>query len=110
MARYFSAILFMICCLFSENNWAWGHGHFGFYYGAPFWPYYGYPFGYPYPYPYFPPAVVAPPVMNYIQQSPPAGQQNPSAYWHYCTDPEGYYPYIKECPNGWQVIPPTPQN
>jgi hypothetical protein len=23
-------------------------------------------------------------------------------YWYYCQDPEGYYPDVSDCPNGWQ--------
>ena len=31
-------------------------------------------------------------------------------YWYYCTDPQGYYPYVRECPQGWmQVVPSSPQ-
>jgi hypothetical protein len=42
--------------------------------------------------------------------TPPAelGQQQ-SSYWHFCRNPEGYYPYVKECPGGWmKVAPPKP--
>ncbi|MGZ8191708.1 MAG: hypothetical protein ACXWTS_10850 [Methylococcaceae bacterium] len=86
-----------------------GYSSFGIYLG---WPYYSYPYyRYPYltPY-YYPPAIVtipaSPPV--YIQKTPPANQQYPSGYWYYCYNPEGYYPYIKECPSGWQQVQPTP--
>ncbi|ODT68707.1 MAG: hypothetical protein ABS69_16520 [Nitrosomonadales bacterium SCN 54-20] len=52
----------------------------------------------------------APPV--YIQQgvvqAPPQAQA--SNYWHYCRNPEGYYPYVKNCPGGWlQVVPQSVQ-
>lgn len=100
----------------------YGHGNFGYgglglglgyglgYYGR----YGGYGYGgypyYSYPYYSYPPAVVtvpiAPPV--YIQQTPPVVQQNPFGYWYYCNNPEGYYPYIKQCPSGWQQVEPTP--
>jgi hypothetical protein len=30
-------------------------------------------------------------------------QQGP-AYWYYCPNPQGYYPYIKNCPNGWMKV------
>ena len=30
-------------------------------------------------------------------------------YWHYCRSAEGYYPYVKECPDGWEQVAPTPQ-
>jgi len=58
------------------------------------------------PYYDYPPAVIAVPVTPpvYIQQAP----QHPPGYWYYCNYPEGYYPYIKQCPNGWQQVEPTP--
>lgn len=35
-----------------------------------------------------------------------SGQQQRSGLWHYCNNPVGYFPYIKECPGGWtQVMP-----
>ena len=30
-------------------------------------------------------------------------QQGPT-YWYYCPNPQGYYPYIKNCPNGWMKV------
>lgn len=102
----------------------WSHGHGGYYggigllglglglgYGLS---YYGAPYYPPYYSPYYayPPAVIAipatPPV--YIQQTPPAAQQYPSGYWYYCNNPNGYYPYIKECPQGWQQVEPIPSS
>lgn len=95
-----------------------GHRHhfhpyprFGFYWGAPVWPrtYYYDPY---YP-PYYPPAIVtvpppSPPV--YIERSPPVSnqQQLPSGYWYYCSNPEGYYPYVNDCPTGWRQVDPIP--
>ena len=63
-----------------------------------------------------PPAVVYPaPVV--VQQSPPVYTErqdvapaNEQGYWYYCAASRGYYPYAKECPGGWQKVPPTPQN
>lgn len=90
-----------------------GHAEFGFYFGPSF-PGYYYPPPY-YPYPYYPPTVVVPaqpPV--YIEQGnpQPAPQQAPSSpannYWYHCDSPDGYYPYIKDCPGGWQRVAPTP--
>lgn len=62
------------------------------------------------PYYVYPPAVVTVPVTPpvYIQQAPPVIQQYPPGYWYYCNNPEGYYPYIQQCPNGWQQVEPTP--
>ena len=75
------------------------HGDFGFFIGAPlfrpepYYPYYGYPYVYP-------PAVVSetqPQV--YIQREP--------YYWYYCPEPGGYYPYVQNCPRGWQPVVPS---
>ncbi len=69
----------------------------------------GVPLGVPlfYPPPYFPPVGVAssaPPV--YIERSAVAPRE--TNYWHYCDIPEGYYPYVKECPAGWRKVAPQP--
>jgi hypothetical protein len=59
-----------------------------------------------YPYPYY----AEPPVV--IQQQPPViYEQQPAEetyYWYYCSDPQGYYPYVKQCPKGWMKVVPTP--
>jgi len=70
--------------------------------GAPY-PYSGYPY-YGYPYSPAPPVVVQPaPVYE-----PPAPAPQAAAYWYYCQNPQGYYPYIQQCPAGWlQVVPPA---
>ncbi|MGA9478339.1 MAG: hypothetical protein WBV21_11195, partial [Desulfobacterales bacterium] len=62
-----------------------------------------------YPYGYYSP----PPVI--VQQQPPVvvqPEQQPDNYWYYCQNPQGYYPYVKNCPEGWmKVVPqPTPSN
>ncbi|MBS0335564.1 MAG: hypothetical protein JSS40_01880 [Proteobacteria bacterium] len=87
----------------------------GFYVGAPFvaYPYYR-PYYYaPYYYPpaYYPPVVVAPaaPPVYIEQEAQQAPQQAPAAgWWYYCSDPQGYYPYVKQCPGGWQQVSPQP--
>jgi len=34
---------------------------------------------------------------------------SPSYFWYRCDKPSGYYPYVKECPDGWQqVVPQIP--
>ncbi len=96
-----------------------GHGHVGvgLYIGGP----YLYPYGYypPYPYGYYPPVIITPAPAQppvYIEQqqpvqAPPAviQQAAPENYfWYHCANPDGYYPYIKECPAGWQKVTPTP--
>lgn len=64
------------------------------------------PYWYPPAYYYSPPPqVIVQPPTTYIQQEPP----KPEHYWYYCTDPKGYYPYVKQCPPGWmKVVPRAP--
>ena len=39
---------------------------------------------------------------------PPTIPQPQTNYWYYCHDPDGYYPDVGECPNGWQQVAPQP--
>ena len=104
-----------------------GHGgaHLGLFIGVPFGPlyapapyypapYYG-PYAYPYPY-YYPPVVQQPAPPVYLERPAPEPEMSPApapapaatAYWYHCDEPEGYYPYVKECPGGWQKVIPHP--
>jgi hypothetical protein len=38
----------------------------------------------------------------------PAPQAEQPVYWYYCKDPQGYYPYVKQCPGGWMKVVPIP--
>src|SRR4051794_12485791 len=29
-------------------------------------------------------------------------------YWYYCRDPEGYYPYVRNCHLSWEPVPAQP--
>jgi hypothetical protein len=66
----------------------------------------GVPFYYPGPYYYYPPPpnYYAPPV--YIEQYPgtPAPQ---SQDWFFCPSAGAYYPYVNDCPGGWQRVVPS---
>lgn len=83
-----------------------GHGHLslGIVIGPSWEPWHYRPYGYPYPY-YHPSVIVtrAPPPV-YVEQAP-AQQSN---YWYYCNASRAYYPYVKECPGGWQQVVPQP--
>jgi hypothetical protein len=85
------------------------------------WPYYGYGYGYGpwanpyYAYPYYPayypgPVVQQQPTTYVEQPAPQAQPQAPTGFWYYCANPGAYYPYIKECPAGWQRVSPQPGN
>ncbi|UFS70744.1 hypothetical protein LPW11_00805 [Geomonas sp. RF6] len=41
----------------------------------------------------------------YVQQAP---APEASQYWYYCQDAKAYYPYVKQCPGGWQTVTPAP--
>jgi hypothetical protein len=104
-----------------QHHGGWGHHYGGNYYGGiglglglGYGLGYGSGYGGSYYSPYYggyPPAVVAVPVTPpvYIQQTPPqpTAQQYPSGYWYYCNNPQGYYPYIKQCSSAWQPVNPT---
>jgi hypothetical protein len=85
-----------------------GHVHFGIIVG-PQWGHLYYPPPYYYS-PYYPPVVIAPPVPQvYIeQQTMPPAPAAAAGYWYYCAASGSYYPYIKECPGGWQKVLPQP--
>jgi hypothetical protein len=97
--------------LAAEPAFAWGHGGhvvLGFNFGFPM--YYPAPYYYPPPV-YYPPVVVqsSPPVYVERNDQPPAAAPQPQNYWYYCAGSRTYYPYVKECPGGWQRVSPTPQ-
>lgn len=118
--KFVKALLLLACVLGLNSAWAdhWhGRTSVGVYVGAPWSPWY-----YPPPY-YYPPRVIvvpASPPPVYIEQAPapvaaipapaPAVQAQPAQnYWYFCQDSRAYYPYVKECPAGWQRVLPQPQ-
>jgi hypothetical protein len=90
--------------------WSFGFYANPFYYAPWYYPGY-YPGPYYYPPYYYPPGVVTVPTEppEYIERDE-AYEEAPraSAYWYYCTDPQGYYPYVKQCKVGWQPVAPRP--
>ena len=91
-----------------------GHVRFGVSIGFPLYGpgYYSPYFGYPYPAYAYPPVVVRsspPPV--YIEQGAAQAAPAPApaqADWYYCAASRSYYPYVSECPAGWQRVPAQP--
>jgi hypothetical protein len=97
-----------------------GHGRYGGHADVgvgivvnPFWydswyyprPYYYSPYSYP---PYYYPVPATPPVYIEREEGEEDSAPGASAYWYYCADPQGYYPYVKACPAGWQAVAPQP--
>ncbi len=61
-------------------------------------------------YPYYSPYYPVPPVV--IQQQPQVyvqpSQQQDQKYWYFCKNTQTYYPYVKQCADGWEkVVPPS---
>jgi hypothetical protein len=90
-----------------------GYGYYGYYgyYPPPYYsPYYA-------PYSYYPPVAAMPyAAPTYIEQGSaqsapaPAPQASPGSqnFWYYCAESKAYYPYVNQCPGGWQRVSPTP--
>jgi hypothetical protein len=81
-----------------------GHFHGGVYIGGPVWggPGWGPGWGPGYYPPYYAPQPV------YVQPAAPPVyvEQSNEDYWYYCAQPKAYYPYVKECPQGWMKVVP----
>lgn len=90
--------------------------HFGYYGGPLWWPpaYYAYPA----PYVLVPPPAPAPPAAPpvYIEREPAEPRPTPApqpgapegAWWYFCPAANGFYPYVRECPSGWERVPALP--
>ena len=106
MKRLALAVLMVLMAAASGAAMAHGRSHvfLGFNFGFPGW----YPGYYYYP----PPAYYYPPVV--VQQQPPVYVERSDTVpegpgtWFYCRDSNNYYPYVKQCPGGWQRVPAQP--
>ena len=89
----------------------------GFIYGYPFYPYYYPPYYASVYYPYVSGDVSQP--AQYIEQGQGQAQATgvydegggaapQLAVWYYCNKPQGYYPYVRTCPGGWEKVPARP--
>jgi hypothetical protein len=89
-------------------------------------PYYAYPapvYAYPAPAYAYPAPAYSYPAPAYGYPAPTMGSASPPAYversviqvpaqvqadWFYCAASKSYYPYVNECPSGWQRVPAQP--
>lgn len=70
----------------------------------------------PYYAPSYPPVVVERVAPVYLERQTPQSLSAPIApipgpqtnFWYYCRTAKGYYPYVRECPGGWQKVLPKP--
>jgi len=42
------------------------------------------------------------------QAAPQPALVSEQNWWYYCSQPAGYYPYVKACPTGWTRVSPIP--
>jgi hypothetical protein len=56
------------------------------------------------------PVVVSTPAPTVIvQQGAPAAAEPAASFWYYCTQPQGYFPYVQSCESAWlRVVPQAP--
>ena len=69
------------------------------------------PWFYPQPFYYPAPPIIierAPPPVYIEQPQALQRQVEPTGYWYFCKASNAYYPYVKECPAGWQRVSPSP--
>ena len=108
LATFTTVLLATVICEPAFADRGHPRARIGVYIGGP--GYYYYPWWYA-PY-YYPPAVVErQPDVTYIEQEPaqtvPENEQ--PGFWYYCADAKVYFPYVKQCPGGWQrVVPQAP--
>jgi hypothetical protein len=38
----------------------------------------------------------------------PGTQSTMGPWWYFCASPRGAYPYVRECPGGWERVPAVP--
>ena len=103
-------ILLLVLAVASGSALAHGRGRvtLGLHFGVPLGWYAPWYYAPPPSYYYYPaPVVVQPPAPSvYVERSDvvPEG----AGSWYYCKESNGYYPYVKQCPGGWQRVPAQP--
>lgn len=111
--RWIISVAVLLAAAAGGSAWAGGHHHHHHHrhHGAHWGLYVGVPLGlalygasslYQAP----PPVVVRPAPQVYIEQ--PTFRAPPQTYWYFCSNPQGYYPYVAQCPGGWQRVLPSP--
>jgi hypothetical protein len=106
------ALVLVAALLAVTSSMALAHGRgrvsLGFHFGVPLGWYQPWYYAPPPAY-YYPPAavVVRPPEPTvYVERGDvvPEG----TASWYFCRESNGYYPYVKQCPGGWERVPAQP--
>lgn len=120
--RILGALLLLVGTLASAASFAGGRTHVfvGVNLGYPaYWPapyyYRPAPVFYPAPVVYTSPVYYQQPVVIqsapqlYVQRNEGVTMAAPANYWYFCADANAYYPYVKDCPGGWQRVSQSPR-
>jgi hypothetical protein len=99
-------LVFLALAGICASAWA-DHGHGHVHFGISVGPYWG-PWYFPPPTYYYPPVVVERSSPVYVQQQPVLEAAPQTSYWYFCRAANAYYPYVRECPAGWEKVLPTP--
>ena len=94
-----------------HHHKSFGHHHHGHHHGAAFVGFgvgFAYPWSWYYPPPYYYPGYYYPQPVTYVEQGAAPAPAEPAGWWYYCEASRTYYPYVKECPSGWQRVPALP--
>lgn len=90
-------------------------GYYSSYYYPPYYsPYYypgygGYYPGYGGYYPGYGGGVVPGAPQTYVERgADEAAPQATQSWWYFCPESKTYYPYVRQCPGGWQKVAPQP--
>ncbi|PWB42793.1 MAG: hypothetical protein C3F19_03715 [Rhodocyclales bacterium] len=108
-------LVLAVLLLLGAASAAWAHdrgprARLGVYVGVPMGYYYWWHEPPPPYYYYYPPTIIVRPQepQVYIERGAPQQAPQAEAYWYYCSESRSYYPYVKDCPGGWQRVVPTP--
>jgi hypothetical protein len=104
------ALALALFCMTSSDVFARHGHHHGRYGGSRTYTSVGFMFDMTPRHSWYGPSVVAVPVAiestRYIQRS--ADDSPTQQYWYYCTAPQGYYPWVRECQGSWVRVIPFP--
>jgi len=54
------------------------------------------------------PPAMPPPMAQGPPAPPPQASTAQAGVWYYCESAKGYYPYVRECKEGWRSVPAAP--
>ena len=68
------------------------------------------------PRPYYPPPVVYAPPVYYpapavaapVVATAPVAPAESAQWWYFCRSAKAFYPYVRDCPGGWERVSPAP--